>query len=117
MLRLRISSLPARLSTTETNLFVYECNARRACSFIRAKALRDILLFLTWDTFYQEVSSQINKFATSDYQRFMKQPALRTIAEEREADLFVKYGPAQFIYRAVRCWGRTAWVGEIKTHD
>lgn len=114
VLRLRVSSLPARLSTTKANLFVYECNARRACSFIQAKALRDILLFVTWDQFYQDVSPQINNFATRDYQRFMKNPVLKAIADERETDLFVKYGAAQFRYRTVRCWGRTAWAGEIK---
>ncbi|HMG73600.1 MAG TPA: hypothetical protein VK582_08870 [Pyrinomonadaceae bacterium] len=114
VLRLRVSSLPAQVSKTNANLFVYECNDRRACSFIRAKALRDILLFLTWDEFYQDASTQIYEFATSDYQRFIKDSLLRTIADEREADLFVKYGPAQFSYRAVRCWGRTAWAGEIK---
>jgi hypothetical protein len=115
VLRLRISSLPARFSTTKTNLFVYECNGRRACSFVRAKALRDILLFLTWNEFYKDASLETYKFATNDYQRFLEDPALSTIAGEREADLLETYGPAELSYREVHYWGRTAWAGEIKT--
>jgi len=117
VLRLRISSLPARFSTTKTNLFIYECNGRRACSFIRAKALRDILLFLTWDEFYKDVSLETYKFATNDYQRFLEDRGLRRIADERKADLFERYGPPELNYREVHYWGRTAWAGEIKMHD
>ena len=114
VLRLRVSSLPARFSTTKTNLFVYECNGRRAYSFIRAKALRDILMFLTCDEFYKDASLETYKFTTNDYQRFMHDPDLEKIANEREADLFEKHGRAEFSYREVHCWGRTAWSGEIK---
>jgi hypothetical protein len=112
VLRLRISNLPARFSTTKSNLFIYECNGRRACSFIRLKALRDILLFLTWDEFYKDASLEAYKFATNDYQRFLEDPALSAIADEREADLLETYGPEALSYREVHYWGRTAWTGE-----
>jgi hypothetical protein len=112
VLRLRVSSLPARLLRTKANLFVYECNGRRACSFIRAKALRDIVLFVTWDKFYPNVAPQTYSFAVNDYQRFVKEPLLRTMV--READFLLPSGAAQLSYRMVRRWGRTAWVGEIK---
>lgn len=117
VLCLRISSLPARLSTTKTNLFCYESNGRRAASFIREKALRDVLLFLTWDTHYPDVAAQINNFATCDYQRFLNDPALREIADECETNLFAKYGAVQFVYRSASCWGKTTWIGGINVHD
>lgn len=115
VLRLRTRNLPARLLTTEGNLFIYECNGCRSCSLIRAKALRDILLIISWETFYSDASAQINKFALqSDFRKFINDSELRTIMEQGEAKLFRQYGDAHLIYRQIGCWGRTAWVGQIK---
>lgn len=114
-LRLRVNALPARVTETADGLFVYECLGRRSGSFVRAKAARDVLLLITWDTFYGDAAAHTPTPALqTDYEAFVPDGDLRRIISEREAGLTRRYGAVRLLYRKIRCWGRTAWAGYLE---
>jgi len=115
VLQLRQSDLTARLKITGDGLFIYETGAHRSSSFIRAKALRDILLSLTREAYYADALHETGQAGLrTDFSSFINKAQLRGILRDRQAELSGKDPKACFRFFKFQGWGRTAWTGNIE---
>ncbi len=115
VLQLHKSDLTARLKITGDGLFIYERGAHRGCSFIRAKALRDILLSLTREAYYADAVHDTGEAGfRTDFSSFINKAQLRGILRDRQAELSGKYPRARLRFFKFQGWGRTVWAGNIE---
>ncbi|HEU4389215.1 MAG TPA: hypothetical protein VFV34_15540 [Blastocatellia bacterium] len=115
VLRLRVNRMPARLTETPDNLFVYQYSATFVFSLLRMKALRDVLLAAVLENFYPARPVDLAaRQHTCDFASFADDATLRDLAEKSEPSMARVTDPRRFVYRKARRWGRTVWFGRIE---
>jgi len=112
VLRLRFSSLAARLVTTADGYIYCEASGRRTCSLIREKALRDLLLALTWDAYYGSSTVAAPQLGY-DFDSFVESPVLKELVRAKEAVLS-QSGMCTLLSFHTRAWGRRVWIGRVE---
>jgi len=111
IVRVRRRQVIAQTSETADGLCTFRLGSRCATSFVRAKALGDLLLAHVWDEFYRD--SGVEPVLRSDYADVATDAEQRAALQRaREA---ASRGPMRPIFRfhTVRRWGITAWVGGV----
>jgi hypothetical protein len=105
ILRLRRKNLRVRWTETGQGAILIADGRRCAASFVRAKAVAELLLYAIWDLFY---GAPVAPLPTLAAHSFATRAELRRIAAVacRQSD------PAALVLRVVRRWGITAWVGD-----
>lgn len=110
ILRLRTPTLNARQTLVAHGGISYEASGHRTYSLIGEKALRDLLLALTWAVYYpkEAVAPQIG----ADFTSFVSHSALVRLVEEGEDTLAVSGKHRVLLHRA-RIWDRNLWMRRI----
>jgi hypothetical protein len=109
IVRVRKRELIAQVRETEDGFCTFRIGARSASSFLREKALADLLLVHVWDEFYHAVEPTL-RCAYSD---------VATGSEQREALLRAHQAACRqtktplFRFRSLRRWGIAAWIGDV----
>jgi hypothetical protein len=111
IVRVRKRELIAQVRETEDGFCTFRIGARSASSFLREKALADLLLAHVWDEFYRDSHAE---------------PALRCAyadvapdSEQREALQRARQAACRqpnrplFRFRSLRRWGIAAWIGDV----
>jgi hypothetical protein len=116
VLRLRMSRLPGRLAVTSDGLFICEAGSRRARSFVRAKAVAEVLLDITWDEFYAPAAAGTQRampMALCDHEEFASAAQIRGFVQASTKELAANGEPIRILVRRLRRWGTRAWVGAL----
>lgn len=115
VLRLRHRRLSARVVHTDDGLTIYDTGTHHRHSFLPDKALRDLLLDVAWRDFY---SSSTLEPSTSDgracdYAPFRSASGFIAAAKRLKRLTRASRGfwPPRYVFRRIRCWGLTLWVG------
>lgn len=114
VLRQRYSSLEAKVTIRGDGL--YQCAQGDLCtsSLLKHKALRDLMIFLTWRTYYGRRDDAAYRPAHECDYRLIASPLhlrklLRRTTEQMGAELVEKHP----VFAKISCWGKCAWIGMI----
>jgi hypothetical protein len=112
LLRRRFNCLQAQCSRTEEGYFFFEAMGHRSCSIIRGKALRDLLLKVTWNTYY---GSDVTTAAQIgfDFDSFIESQSLWRLVHAMEATLS-KLRQVRFLCFHQQVWERTLWAAHVE---
>jgi hypothetical protein len=116
VLGLRMSVLPGRLATTPDGLFVCEAGARRVRSFIRTKAVAEVLLDVAWDEFYASSlpgGQRATALALCGHEEFASAAQIRNLVDASVRALAANGEPIRILVRRLRRWGTRTWVGAL----
>ncbi len=115
VLRLRRSGLAARLGRTRDGLFICEAGEHRARSYLRAKAIAEVLLGVVWDEFYAGTSSQrAAPLARFDHAEFAPMKQIRRRVRDAAKALATDGEPIRIVVRRLSRWGTRVWVGTFE---
>lgn len=110
----RHSCLEAQVTTRADGL--YQCSHGDLCttSLLKHKALRDLMILLTWRTYYGHCDHAAYRPAHAcDYSLFANPLQLRTLfcctAEQLGGEIAEKY----LIFAKISCWGKNVWLGML----
>lgn len=107
ILRLRRRALRARRAVTRGGAVCFEHGSHRTLSFVPARAMAEILLYVTWELFYGS-SGEYAPQPALDFLSFAEPAELLRIASRlRRPGAGTTPG-----LRAVRRWGMTTWTEE-----
>jgi hypothetical protein len=109
IVRIRERQLIAQVRETSDGFCTFRLGAGCASSFLREKALADLLLAHVWDQFYGEGEPALRcaytDVATDSDQREALQRARQAACREPDRPLFR--------FRSLRRWGIAAWIGDV----
>ena len=108
VLRLRIARLPGRFSGLREGYFCYQAGSRRYCSFIRTKALRDLLLEAARDAYYADAGADVSPAPPNDFESFVDADELEFLIAATEQRIGRE---ERLLYRKFECWGSTLYCG------
>jgi hypothetical protein len=109
IVRVRKRELIAQVRETADGFCTFRLGARYASSFLREKAIADLLLAHVWDEFYRTAEptlrSAYSDVATGSEQREALQRARQAACRQPNRPLFR--------FRSLRRWGIAAWIGDV----
>jgi hypothetical protein len=114
VLRQRHSCLEAEVTTRADGL--YQCAHGDLCttSLLKHKALRDLMILLTWRTYYgQHDDAAYRPAHECDYSLIAKPLQLRKVFSGTTEQLGVEIVGKHLIFAKISCWGKSAWVGTL----
>lgn len=114
VLRQRHSHLEAHVKTRADGL--YECVLGDLCtaSVLRHKALRDLMILLTWRTYYGHRDDAVYRPAHEcDYSLIAKPLQLRRLFISTAGQSASEVAEKCLIFAKISCWGREAWLGTL----
>lgn len=106
ILRMRLDKLPAGVTHFADGFIRYECGAHRRSSFIANKALRDLLLDVARDVFYEPADREMLTQSPTDFSSFLTSAELARSLRRAERQC-----ASHLFYRKISCWGTTAYYG------
>lgn len=114
VLRQRHNSLEAQVTTKADGL--YQCAHGDMCttSLLRHKALRDLMILLTWRTYYGHRDDAAYRPAHEcDYSLIANPAQLRRVFRRTTGDLGAEMAGKYSFFAKIHCWGKSAWVGML----
>jgi len=115
ILRTRLRTLIVNIRSTVCGLHVCQSQGRIAYSFIESKAIRDLLIMVTKDTFYGDSLPAVPPKHDCDFATFLNEDELRRLVGDREKTLNEMHIDRSFTFRHVEQFGISAWIGHF--HD
>lgn len=115
MLRLRLPSLWVHAGMTSHGLSVFRHQGLAGSSFIREKAILELLLAAAWAEFYAEapVSDSSPPSMACDPLDFVTAEELNHLVKTLVSRLRRQGESARVVVRRLRCWGTAVWVGAL----
>jgi len=113
ILRTRLRTLVVSIRSTACGLYVCESPGHVAYSFIESKAIRDLLIVVTKDTFYGDSLATVPAKHDCDFATFVNEGELRQLVADREKILDEMNIDRNFTFRHVEQFGISAWVGHF----
>lgn len=121
-LRLRHPRMSAQLLKTRSGLYVCSTGRLTEYSFVRAKAVADVLVRATWCAYYEasglpsgpmpDLALTHLSFVTSSALRDLLRRRMRAlVGERRQTHTPPQRPPDDVVVGSVQCWGVTAWLG------
>lgn len=114
ILRQRHSCLKARVTTRVDGLYQCMHEDMQTASLLKHKALRDLMILLTWRTFYGRSNNVASSPAHEcDYSLIGNPVQLRSVLsraiKQSKEEIVEKYP----VFAKISCWGKNAWVGTL----
>lgn len=113
VLRQRHSSLKAQITARTDGL--YECTHGdlRTASLLKYKALRDLMILLTWRTYYGHCDATHRPAHECDYSLIANPVQLRRIFTRSAAQSRGRIVEQSPFFAKLSCWGKSAWIGTL----
>jgi hypothetical protein len=115
VLRQRHSYLEAQITIRVDGLYQCTHGDLSTASLLRQKALRDLMILLTWRTYYGCRDDAAYKLAHECDYSFAANPAqlkkvLTSATKRQSAEIANMYA----VFAKLSCWGKNAWVGMLE---
>ncbi|HEX2094198.1 MAG TPA: hypothetical protein VHG28_17475 [Longimicrobiaceae bacterium] len=117
ILRLRAGSIPGETAVTAEGLVLYRSKMGRSRSFLRARAVGELLLAHVQDQFYPDLQPPgAPSFRPAcRHLDFSTPRELRRILRDRLHALSAAAGPLRIRVLRIRRWGIGLWMGDLST--
>lgn len=111
VLRQRHSSLQAQITTRSDGLYECTLGDLRTTSMLKHKALRDMMVLLTWSTYYGLSTAAYRPAHGCDYSFIARPEKLRRIFNCVIAKSKRGIAGRSAAVAKISCWGKNAWIG------
>lgn len=114
VLRQRHTYLQAHVTTRADGL--YQCRYGELCttSLLRHKALRDLMILLSWKTYYERHADALYRRAHEcDYSSIANPPQLGRIFSHAIEQTGTQMAEKYFTFAKLSGWGKNAWIGML----
>jgi hypothetical protein len=113
VLRLRRNTLKATLTQTANGLYICRAGRHRAYSFLKPKAVRDVLLAATKDIFYGDLLNDVAIKHECDFANFANEDKLQRLVARQTKILDDFRIDREFTFRHFHQNGSHAWFGKL----
>lgn len=111
ILRLKYRRLFVRCVAGSLGLFICTCVGQRAQSFLKPKALVDVLMAVAHQTFQHTGSYELPHIVRSRYRDFLGPHALRAMVRRQIESVGQDH---ELCVRTIRRWGMRVWAGYVQ---